>query len=463
MERPVRPSSISTHSNGRFPCNFAPRAAKEMPDESWRGGIVKWQYAVAIVVASLFIFLPYASADNGAAARGLETLIAEAVANNPELKAQQGRVDALGERPSQESSLDNPRLGFGLMNLPVNSFSFAQEPMTQKQVTLMQRLPFPGKLPLKRDIAGKDVDIAREQYLEKRNDLIMQVKVTYRNLLLINKTIAVTKDNRDLLREFVKTAETRYAVGIGIQQDVLKARVELSKMIDMLITQQEKKESLVARLNSLLYRPPDTEVKEIEGLDMESLAPTPFAYGVDELDKIALENRPVLIGAKRLTEKSQLAVSLARKNYYPDFDVGVSYGQRVDRPDFVSGFVTVSIPLWHRTKEDRKVAEERANVRQAEEQYNSLQNEIFFWLKDAVLKIRKYNDQVDLFKTGLIPQGRAALESAISGYSVNKVDFITLIDNQITLYNYQIDYYRALTDYENTLAGIEAMVGERLF
>jgi cobalt-zinc-cadmium efflux system outer membrane protein len=424
---------------------------------------MKWWCSAAMLVSSLFVFHPCALADSGAVASGLETLIAEAVANNPELKAAQERADALGERPPQAASLDNPRLGLALMNLPVNSFSFAQEPMTQKGVTLTQRLPFPGKLPLKRDIAGKDVDIAREQYLETRNDLIMQVKVTYRNLLLINKTIAVTKDNRDLLREFVKTAETRYAVGIGIQQDVLKARVELSKMIDVLITQQEKKESLVARLNSLLYRSPETEVKEIEGLDMESLTPTPFAYSVQELDTIAVENRPALIGAKRMTEKSQLAVRLARKNYYPDFDVGVSYGQRVDRPDFVSGFVTVSIPLWHRTKEDRKVTEERANVRQAEEQYDSMKNEIFFRIKDAVLKIRKYTDQVDLFKTGLIPQGRAALESAISGYSVNKVDFITLIDNQITLYNYQIEYYRALTDYEDTLAGMEAMVGKRLF
>jgi cobalt-zinc-cadmium efflux system outer membrane protein len=428
-----------------------------------RGSMVKWRCSAAIIVASLFVFLPCAFADNSSVAHGLETLITEAVANNPELKAAQERVDALGERPSQEASLDNPRMGLALMNLPVNTFSFDQEPMTQKQVTVMQRLPFPGKLPLKREIAGKDVDIAREQYLEKRNELIEQVKVTYRNLLLINKTIAVTEDNRDLLRQFVKTAETRYAVGIGIQQDVLKARVELSKMIDMLITQQEKKDSLIARLNSLLYRPPDTEVKEIEGLDMESLTPTQFAYGVAELEKIALENRPVLIGAKRMTEKSQLAVRLARKNYYPDFDVGVSYGQRENRPDFVSGFVTVSIPLWHRTKEDRRVAEESANVRQAEEQYNSMKNEIFFRLKDAVLKIRKYNDKIDLFKTGLIPQGRAALESAISGYSVNKVDFITLINNQITLYNYQIEYYRILTDYENTLAGIEAMVGERLF
>ncbi len=413
----------------------------------------------AVITLSLLFVTPAFAADAG----GLETLISEALANNPELKAAQEKIDAYREIPSQAASLDNPRVGFGLMNIPVNSFSFNQEPMTQKQVSVIQKLPFPGKLPLKRDIAGKDVDIAREEYRERRNDLIRQVKVTYRNLLLINKTLAVTKDNRDLLRQFVKTAETRYSVGIGIQQDVLKARVELSKMIDMLITQQERKESLIARLNTLLYRPPDTEVKEIEGKDMDTLKPTSFTYSVDDLEKMAVDNRPVLASAKRMMEKSQLSLNLAEKNYYPDFDVGVSYGQRDDRPDFVSGFVTVSIPLWHRTKEDRKVAEERAYVRQAEEQYDSMKNEIFYRLKDAALKIGKYSDRIDLYKTGLIPQGRAALESAISGYSVNKVDFITLIDNQITLYNYEIEYYKTLTDYENTLSRIEETVGERLF
>jgi cobalt-zinc-cadmium efflux system outer membrane protein len=79
------------------------------------------------------------------------------------------------------------------------------------------------------------------------------------------------------------------------------------------------------------------------------------------------------------------------------------------------------------------------------------------------LEIKRYGEQIDLYKTGLIPQGRAALESAIAEYGVNKVDFVTLINNQITFYNYEIDYYVVLTDYENTIAEVEATVGKRLF
>jgi cobalt-zinc-cadmium efflux system outer membrane protein len=420
--------------------------------------------SVLSLLPTLLLFFPApAFAANQEASAVLETLIDEALRNNPELKAAEQKFDAYSEKPPQEESLDNPRLAMGLLNLPVNSFSFDQEPMTQKQVAVLQKIPFPGKLPLKGEMAKKDAEVVREEVAEKRNNIIMQVKTVYRNLLLINKTIFVTRKNRDLLREFVKTAETKYSVGMGIQQDVLKARVDLSRMIDMLITQEQKKDSLTARLNSLLYRPPDAKAPDVEGQDMETLKPTPFVYSVKELEKLALENRPILVAARQRVEKSQLAVRLAKKNYFPDFDVAVSYGQRDNRPDFVSGSVVITLPLWHKTKEDRKVAEERANVGQSEEQYNSLKNDIFFRLKDATLEIKRYSDQVDLYRTGLIPQGRAALESAIAGYGVNKVDFVTLISNQITLYNYEIDYYRALTYYENTIAEVEATVGKRLF
>jgi cobalt-zinc-cadmium efflux system outer membrane protein len=432
-------------------------------DRREKASMVKLQTVLSVLLVLLLLPLAPVLAADKVAPAGLEALIDEALRNNPELKAEEQKLDAYSEKPSQEESLDNPRLALGLFNLPVNTFSFEQEPMTQKQVAIMQKIPFPGKLPLKGEIARKDAEVVREQVEEERSKLIMQVKTVYRNLLLINKTISVTRRNRDLLREFVKTAETKYSVGMGIQQDVLKARVELSRMIDMLITQEQKKESLAARLNFLLYRPPDAKAPDIEGQDIETLKPTPFDYSVTELEKMAVESRPILVAARQRVEKSQLAVRLAKKSYFPDFDVFVSYGQRENRPDFVSGSVVVSIPLWHRTKEDRKVAEERANVGQAEEQYNSLKNDIFFRLKNAALEIKRYGEQIDLYKTGLIPQGRAALESAIAEYGVNKVDFVTLINNQITFYNYEIDYYVVLTDYENTIAEVEATVGKRLF
>ncbi len=436
---------------------------KTMPGGKGRTFVPVKGLCAVLIAVFLLLLLPLPSRAGGTDGDAvLEKLVNEALANNPELKALKDREDAFSDRPSQEESLDNPKVGFALLAVPTNSFSFTQEPMTQKQISISQKIPFPGKLPLKGDIARKETEIVREDYVEKKNYLVMQVKEVFRNLLLINKTIDVTKENRDLLREFVKTTETKYAVGEGIQQDVLKAQVELSRMTDTLITLEQKKESTSARLNVLLNRPVGIPVTETGGIAIDGLKHPAFAFTDDELQKIAEANRPVLIGAKHLIERDRLALRLAEKNYYPDFDVGVSYGQRDERPDFVSGFVMVTVPLWHKTKEDKKVAEERANIRQAIEQYNAMKNTLFFRIRDAVTQIGKYQKKIELFRTGLLPQSRAALESAISGYQVNKVDFITLVNNQVTLYNYEIEYYRAVTDYENEISDIEATVGKRL-
>lgn len=396
----------------------------------------------------------------------LDQLIGEALANNPELRAARENVSAFEERPSQAEALENPRLGLGILNLPVDTFRFDQEPMTQKQIAVVQRFPFPGKLGIKGDIARKELEMAREDEGEKRNALIMQVKVAYWNLLFLQKALRKTEENRDFLREFVRIAETKYSVGMGIQQDVLKAQVELSRMNDRLIALEQQTRSLVARMNTLLARPVAMKIGDLGDLDL--VEKSDFAMTDAALEEIALENRPALRTLRLTIEKNELAQRFAEKSYYPDLDVGVSYGQRDDgngaeRPDFLSGTVTVTIPLWHRSKERRKVLEEQANVRKATEQYNAMKNSVLFQIQDILSEIHKYGREVDLFRTGLIPQSKSSLESALSGYQVNKVDFLTLVNNQTTLYNYEIEYYRALANYENKIAELEAAVGKRLF
>jgi outer membrane protein TolC len=393
----------------------------------------------------------------------IDMLVEEAIKNNPELKTFEEKIQVFKEIPSQARSLDDPRLRLSILNLPVDTFRFNQEPMTQKQISIMQKFPFPGKLSLKGNMAEKELEIVREEYVDKKNNIIMQVEVIYQNLLFINKAIEITEENKNLLREFVKIAETKYTVGKGIQQDVLKAQVELSKMIDQLILLEQKRQTAVARLNTLLNRP-----TQMLFTDIGQIKQTSFNLTFENLQKIAEENRPVLIGLKHLIERYRFAYKLAEKDFYPDFDVGISYGQRddnptVERPDFFSGSITINIPLWYKTKESRKVAEEKAKVRKAKEQYGSMKNNISFQIKDIMAEIERYNQEIELFKTGLIPQSTLSLESAIAGYKTNKVDFITLVNNQITLYNYETDYYRALTNHEKKVAELEAAVGKRLF
>ena len=172
----------------------------------------------------------------------------------------------------------------------------------------------------------------------------------------------MTQRNKEILEDFAKIAETRYSVGEGIQQDVLKAHVEVSKMVDDLIMLGQRKRALEAKLNALLDRPPDSTVGKPEEVIVRK-----FPYTVEELQKVALEMNPTLKGMKKMIEAKEKAYALAKREYYPDFGVRFAYGQRDNGPemkrrDMLTGMVEVNIPIFYKSKQDRKVAETKADI-----------------------------------------------------------------------------------------------------
>ena len=393
----------------------------------------------------------------------LNSLSNEAVKNNPELRAIAEKLLAFEQRPSQARSFDDPMLTMSIANLPIDTFSFDQEPMTQKVISAQQKLPFPGKLELKGGIADSNLAAAVEEYNEKSNLIEKQIKITYNDLLFLDKAIELTSESSNLLSDALTTVETGYAVGKGNQRDIIIARMELSRIIRKLIILKQKKETAAARLNTLLGRPVQDHF-DLSG-DLEQ---TPMSIPFEELRLIAEGSRPALKGLEHKIEQARLARKLSEREYYPDIGLGVSYGQRDDRgaveqPDFFSASVSINIPLWYKSKESSKVSEEMANERRVKEQYNAMKNNIDFRLKVLTAEVDSYRQEIELLSTGLIPQSVLSYESSVSGYEVNKVGFLALINNQISLYNYKIEYYRAVADHENSLAELEETTGSPIY
>jgi len=419
-----------------------------------------------IFLISVFLFSPLVNAEELPILK-LDELVDEALKNNPEIKVFENRFKALSQRPSQEGTLDDPKLTLGVTNLPTDEFNFNTESMTQKEIGISQMFPFPGKLRLRSEIAQKEADASEKEYYDKKNEITEKVKTAYYELFFINKSIEITEKNKELLTQFVKIAETKYSVGQGIQQDILKAQVELSKIINELIKLEQQKETAQARLNTLLYRSPENPLGKPQEIEK-----TKFLFSLEELMKRAQAKRPALLGIKDIVEQYEKSYALAKKNYYPDFDFSLAYGQRDSLkfrginqglPDMISATVTINLPVWRSRKLDKRVEETLADKRMAEEQYNSFKNEIYFNLKDIMAEVKKGESLLELYKTGIIPQAAQSLESAVAGYQVNKIDFLTLLDSQITLFNYEIEYYKVLSEYEKKLATLETVVGERLF
>lgn len=393
----------------------------------------------------------------------LNSFISEALENNRQIHEARANIKAVKETPGQAGTLSDPKLEFEIMNLPVDTFSFTRQDMTQKQVTLSQQLPFPGKLGLKTQIAAKDVDIVERNYDELKLQLTREVKLGFYELCNIMVAIEVTERNHTLLKQLISIAEAKYAVGKGIQQDVLKAQVELSQNADELIRLKKNARIEEARLNTLMNRLPQAPVSIPHGLSKDR-----FDYSLEGLQQIATENRPYLSGLSSLVDRSRSSKNLAQKEYFPDIGIGFRYGQRdnafdMQRPDFVSAFVNINIPLWYKDKQKRKVAEENYKIDVAQEAYNNAKNQIFLQIKENMDEVAKNRELLELISTGIIPQARQSLESAMAGYAVDKVDFLTLLDNQITLYKWEIKYHRELTDYEKSLAKMEHLVGKSLY
>jgi|FLOH01.1.fsa_nt_gi outer membrane protein, heavy metal efflux system len=393
----------------------------------------------------------------------LKSFIDTALKDNPEIKEFQNRIKAAEEVPSQVSSLDDPILQFQLMNLPVDTFDFSQENMTQKLFSLSQKLPYPGKLGLKVEIAEKNVDISEQDLEEVRLAITRDVKLAFYELCFVLEATNITQENKTLLEQFIIIAESKYSVGKGLQQDVLKAQVELSKIMERLIELQKLSGFEKAKLNSLMNLLPQAPLTIPHGI-----VKTNFNFTVEKLQATAEKHRPLLSKILSIKERYGSSKKLAEKEYYPNFNVGFKYGQRegnsqIDRADFVSAFVGINIPIWYKTKQSRRVSETAYKVEMAGETYNRAKNQIFLKIKELVDKEQQGNKTLQLIAQGILPQARQSLESALAGYSVDKVDFLTLLSNQVTMFNWQIRYHRELTDYEKNLAEVEHSAGKNLF
>lgn len=388
----------------------------------------------------------------------LDKYILEALTKNPEIKALQEKVEAFRQRPAYEYALDDPMLRLGFDNLPLRSLSFREEDMTMKTIGLSQRFPYAGKRGLRRDMAQREVEVVERELEDKKNEIVRNVKLAYLDLAFLNRNIDIIVHHQDLIRQLIRIAETKYGVGTAPQQDVLKAQVGLSEFIDDEIMLRQKKETALARLNFLFFRDPGEPVEE-----PNDISRTVFHSTLEELQGMSLESRPVLKAATKMIERAEVALSLRKKDYYPDFEVGVSYGQRDQRDDMVSAMVTVNLPVWRKDKLDPKVAEAQAEIRMARAQYDGMKNEVFFMLKDLLAEIRRAERQMQLFETGILPQARQSLKSAMAGYQVGKVDFFFLQDTQLNLFDFELKYLKALTEYEQKLADLEFVVGKRMF
>ena len=394
----------------------------------------------------------------------LDSLIQQAIVLSPRIKMLEAKRKAAYHKIYQNSNLPDPTLVLGVLNLPTNSFSFNQEPMTQKIVGLKQSFPFPGKLSAIEDAAAIDTNIVQQELKDAINEIRKNVTTKYYNLSYIRKALLYSKESKKLLEQISQVVSAKYTVSSASQQNLIKVQLEITNLSEKIEDLNSKEASLLAELNALFLKDFKSEIQTEYFDDIKYLN-----LSVNQLDSLSRIYRPFLKGIEFAEMKAQLSQNVAEKDFYPEFNLGLQYSFRdkiaaTDTPlnDFFSFVLGISLPLNYGGKVSSKVEEFISMQNFYDDQYNLALQNLYSNFGSTVSQLESLEERVRLFEEGLLPQAQQNFSSALASYQVNEVDFINVIDAQDQLFKIETNLYRLKTDYLVQVAELEFLVGTRL-
>ena len=397
--------------------------------------------------------------------KNLNGLVEELLRYNPQLQSLVAKINASRAFIPQASAPDDPRLSFEASNIPVGDPSLSRTPMTGIQIYLRQKVPFPGKLGLKKKIAESREAQAVEEHLERLNQLVAEFKEAVYDYGYTTNAADISRKTISRLKALTKTLEAKYAVGEVPQQDILKTKVELSKMQERLVQQDKMADILRSRITTLLNRPAKTP---LEVLVSENTL-TDFPYGLEELRNVAQHSRHWLNKADKIIDEAEYQHKLAKKELLPDFDFSAGYRIRsnaIEGPvlgeDFFSAGVSINIPIWTTRKQGKKVEQTRYLITAAKKEKEALEQEINYQVEKLFFEVEQRKEQYELYRSRIIPESESALVSSRRSYEANEVDYLNVITNELDLFQAQLLMHHYYFEHEKKIAELEMVIGKSL-
>lgn len=382
---------------------------------------------------------------------------------NPALARAAAVSAAAAERIVPAGALDDPRLAYEASNVPIDDFDFDSTPLSGNQFGLFQKLPFPGLLS-SRERAARRAAESSELLVEDQAFITDgAVEMAWSELGFAQQALGLTQRNIVLLRQLSATAESRYRVGSGLQQDVLRAQVELTVLLEEELQRTEAIERAESRLVELLDLPAETKLPRTTELRLAASLPSLEGL-LGSLDTRSAR----LAAARKAVEAAEARVRAAEIEGYPDVDLGVGYrvrkkvmGDPVEGDDFVSAGLTIRLPV-NRSKYRARVSEQRALVRRAKVDLRAARAALVSLTRNAHAALVRASSEEALLETGLVPQAVQSLESSRSAYEVGRIEFLGLLDSQVRLLGAELRLARARADKRLAFASLEAAAGEKL-
>jgi cobalt-zinc-cadmium efflux system outer membrane protein len=385
----------------------------------------------------------------------LKDLEQEALANNPEIQMANKRSESAVDRKSLASALPDPMIGYMVQNVgSPGTWSVGTEDMSMQGVVFTQEIPFPGKLGTKGRAAGKEAERTEEASRETKLKVLNNLRSAYYEYFFAYRSGEILVQTKEILKNFQRIAETRYATGQGTQQDVIRAQLEVSMILDRIAEMEQKKESQASIINSLVGRDPLAPLGR-----PDELPRTPPSVSIDAMAKMALDHSPVLRGKQRMVEQSREELSLSRREFLPDMVVSGGWFTRGQKSDVWQASIMFKVPLyfWNKTT---GVQAASADLSAANYDYSAERLATLARVRDLYSTVKTSQHHIELYDAGIIPQAKLALQSATSNYQVGKSDFLTLLESENMLLKYQLMEQEELVNLNKSMSMLGEITGE---
>jgi outer membrane protein TolC len=385
-------------------------------------------------------------------------LLKEAEQNNPRLQAARHAWQAAQQVPTQVSTLPDPQ--FTAQQMAVGSprpfAGYTNSDFAYIGLGVSQDFPYPGKLRLRGNIARREAEVLEQQYESLHRALLAGIKSAYFQLGFHSRTLLLLESDGELLRQVEQAADARYRAGMGNQQDVIQAQLEQTKLLREITMHHLEVDKVQAQLKQLLNRPQTSP-----GIEPAGLSESPLEYSFDELISATKTQNPAISGAGKMVERQNLQVDLARKDFYPDFNLQYQW-QRTDPVHFRAYYLLsfgVRVPIYRARRQRPELAQAEAELNRSRSDYEAQSQQVAFELRNEFDTAQKAAELMKIYREGLQPQSRAEFQAGVAAYQNNRQDFQALLAAFLDVLHLDEEYWQSAAEHETALARLEELTG----
>jgi hypothetical protein len=393
---------------------------------------------------------------------GLTTLTGVLVVRNPTVRASATSARAAVERYSQAENLDDILSQYNAFTKQLNTRVPVQK---QKKMNAMS-FPYPDTLALKSKVIDEDVALAMDAHEIAIRDAVTDLREAYYGRLFVDQALAINSESQELLEQMIGVAQAKIRTGNAKYNAVIMAQVELSKLSDMIITLEEERETLTARINSLLNRMPEAPLG-----DLTAVKETRLKTGLPELYAMVIEHRQELRQQRRRISRMKSMIALATRMAYPDATLGASYFEDRMRLSSGTGVAPPAFPTQREAnhtqaagfgQRDAYIREVRTRIGAMENMLTAMEDKARFAAKKRHFGLQTAQRSIELYTDSLLPQSQQAVDATAASYRAGKSDFLVFLDAERTRLKFRLEEQRARRDYRTHLARLEQLLGKSL-